>query len=309
MKRPRRLQGGDIIRASDWNALVDGINKVPWAPFGMGDGSNRAQPRVGQSTLVVSSTHSGGIPPWSVFGITSYPDNEVQPVKLSARRIGPGDPASQFGMFTNGPSELADGGTCHAHMVNGYFPCRIEVTGDDPVPGWPCGVEPGTFGVGHGQYGLLCVALEDDGSGTKYAWCVRAFDAAAMVGEVTEQITSRDGDTPGSGTVAMQVLSGGDLVDAIDPSDSMGSDDTMEFPVLSLSDEAIDVSAFVLASVVVGVGLIAVKLAEGSSGGCFIPNVAYDDLVFSEMPDAILGVEDGCLVLVAVGVCDEGSSS
>lgn len=301
---PKRVVKGQAIRADEWNKIVDSLNNRSL---------NFSEPlKTGIRSLSVY-TEAADIAPWSIFGIVAEPQNGVQPVVMTVKGIGHTSHASPFFLFTNGPDEIPSGGWGNAYPINGYTPQRIRCTASTPSVGWPCGVQRGGLGIDASEFGLICLAVEPGSSGDPdYAWVVRAFDAGSTVGVVSSEVSAFDAmtSTLGSGEVTMKVRNSSDaLVDAMDPADSV---EVMEFPVFSLSEEVLEVGFVLLCTVVAGIGLLGVKLAEtagSGSGTCFIPGINPEDLSTETAPDFLLGAKDNCLVKVAAGQCPEGSSS
>jgi hypothetical protein len=314
---------GDLLDVYDFNAVVDAVKKKLASPFGIQVGGNIAiaDQRLGQKSYeheVYSDAED--IPPWSVFGISSLPDQDVvagsiprfSVVKLGTNGGNAGQP------FTNGQSGIPYKGFGTARPLYSAVLVRLQVTGTLPNAGQFCGVVLDTYGVGTESVGLLCVASEtgqDDGN--SYAYCVSALAPGAILGEVAETITGFNSSTMtlGHGKVKVQFKdSSDDLYAALDPSvPASGGSGTgdWELPVYSADTDQINAGSVVICESVAGIGLMAIKLAvEGSSasegcvktiGGVFfggLPSVAMGPGVRIVVVDA-----NNCLGLVGGHQC------
>lgn len=172
----------DMMRAEEWNTLIKWAKRglQTYSPYGAAGSGYYATRDSSPDGSYLFAYSEEDVPAFSVFGISGEPQSDLiagEPLVSVIKILGANasainvNPWAAFSLFTNGEVEIAAAGQGTIHPLSGYKMHRLEVTGTTPVAGMPCGVKPGTWGVGTENYGMMCLALDDSGS-TDYAWCI-----------------------------------------------------------------------------------------------------------------------------------------
>lgn len=233
---------GDRIAASEWNQVVDLVNKKQ--PF-----PNLEDRRNTSKTRYISVLATLDIPAYSVFGVAN---GGVDYIPFG----------SPLGLFTNDSLAIKSGAYGHARPINDYETTRLTRANSIGI-GHPCGVKPNTFVIEANRYGFVCVSEIDD----YLVEVVRVAEPCAIIGSVESKISRYDprNKKPGSGYVKLLHRVSTRLSAAIDPHTQ---DKPWLFQVFNLGRQPIE-DGLVICENVLGVGLVARRIAdeESSSSG------------------------------------------
>lgn len=200
----------------------------------------------------VQCTTGADIPAYSIFGITEG-DVFDNPCELIVEQFDLEANVNLLGFFTNAEVEIPEDTTGPGYAIGYWDPVLLQVTGELPEPGWPCGPQWGTWGVSNTRYGLLCLSLPDEND---RVWCIRTPDPHAVIGLLQDDVAPFDPstDTVSEGVVQLKYRDDDNVLQpALDP-----AGDPFELPVFNISASSYKTGSIVQAIMVMGVGLVLV---------------------------------------------------
>lgn len=228
-KRPNVLRQG--IHDGDLSAIADKNTNLPY----------RVQ--------IHAATN---IPAYSVFGVC-LSGNNSEPVECIADMIGVANAGSLLGLFTNGQTVIAAGSKAIVESIGLYRPIKVQIAGEIPLVGEPCGVELNTFGVSSVMQGMVCLSGVFE---SNLIWVMRANDLSTIIGFVTQQANkfNSTNQTPGQGKLKIKFRDpfSNALVDSIAPGTGFAN---WELPFYNFSSEDITVGLNIRAESTLGIGL------------------------------------------------------
>lgn len=267
---PRRRAQPDApmrIPAADWNALMD-LLEAPQSISGL-QGLLSSCGLIGAVPgryvpAVVQCYATAAIPAYGVFGVrTGETADDLATTRVE--QIGESQAGSMFALYTNGKDAIAAGSYFPAELIDART-CRLLLTGTAPAAGEPCGVVPGTWGIGATYAGLVCRATP---TGDGYAWASMA-SSQALLGVVDTTITAYAPGTStlGSGTVAVNARQSLDDT-LISVSSPAAPTEAQTLTVYNYTPVPIPTGSVVAAVAVAGIGFVCLPLGvepESSSG-------------------------------------------
>jgi len=239
----------------DYTGLTDHINwprNVCWASNGTG----------------------GAIPAWSLFGLTGSEEPD-DPQTFVAQKLGAN--GSSLHAFTNGSIPVAAGADqkFECRSIESLGPFRVGISGQQPIPGYPCGSVLGEFGVTARNCGLMCLSAADEDN---IITVVSANMLGTMWGEVVTEITGalidEDGIvTCGNGTVKLFVRTPSTdvMAEEADPATGVGA---YVVHVFNLEVSKAIVGAKVYVEHRLGIGLVLQKQSELTKVAYYQPRPA-----------------------------------
>lgn len=258
---------GDGLYAREVNALVAAARGLPMYGVGMSHEIMRANARpLRQNEGWMTVKCSEQVPAYSVFGVTHtlITPFDDEP-KCNVVKIAHANRGHMLGLFTNGPAVIPANTPGRARPIGMNEAFRLAITGAQPDPGDFMGVCLGTFTLEatsvDRRYGFVCV-----GADSTHAWVIRT-ENGSFVCKTAETITAASGDELGYGdaTVCWRENDGETLVLA--PKPHAGAND-LQFRVYNLGG-SVPSNTYVLATGVVGVGLVIERVVGSETKGAF----------------------------------------
>lgn len=271
----REMVVGERIPAAVMNAIIRGVKEAIFGEDGFRDGGGQAfrtKDRARQAFPIVAEALEE-IPIHAVVGIAGGAESGV-PCRVVADKV---SPASPLGLFTNDKVVAPAGSQILLRPINDYDVVLVEVTGELPDVGEPCGPDLGTWGVTAGMPGLMCLSEPVDGIGGSgsgagtYIWVMKVSEPIVMLGLVAVEPGSGSGDLS-SGVFSVHYRNGDDLIPAQDP--VTGAPPWL-LPFWVVSGETLSSGDTIRVGSTVGVGLV---YLAASGGGDVLIGVLMEDL-------------------------------
>lgn len=216
---------------------------------------------------VIAIAVDDAVPAYSICALTNHNDAEPGLELIAVRQVDVSEAHSPLALFTTDRVAAGSGSKTLVTPLSRGTPRYVRITGDEPKLGHPCGVVPGTWGVGAGWSGLTClgVTTRQDESGSVDVALVVAGDGSGLVARMTSDVEPYNRHTrevkSGTAELLYRKLAEGSGDDTLEDSiDLGGSGETLELDIVNVLSIILreDDVVFLLPSA--NVGMIAIPL-------------------------------------------------